>query len=204
MRVFVCLRERAACFTVFGTGVWHVAHALLFFPVEPASEGSDSMHMCRIIHSEWMCACVRMVTFDCYYFHVCLWWVVAHEAYGCLYVHASGVEAFVSELLPFIFLSGWLNSHMPVMCVCAHAWGWVCALFMCVLAQAPCVCGCEVKCLLAGLMESWRRAEVKEEICRKDMHHFPHYYSFFFLLCPCLSPLLLLLFDSVSFSQHLK
>lgn len=29
-------------------------------------------------------------------------------------------------------------------------------------------------------LESWRRAEVKEEICRKDTHHFPHYYFFFF------------------------
>lgn len=31
-------------------------------------------------------------------------------------------------------------------------------------------------------LESWRRAEVKQEICRKDTHHFPHYYFFFFFL----------------------
>lgn len=84
--------------------------------------------------------------------------------------------AFVSVLLPFIFLSGWLNTHMPVLseCVClkktereserAHAVLWVCVcplplsvclcVCLCVSALAPCVCGCEVKCLLAGL--GWR------------------------------------------------
>lgn len=31
-------------------------------------------------------------------------------------------------------------------------------------------------------LESWRRAEVKQEICRKDTHHFPHYYFFFLSL----------------------
>lgn len=64
---------------------------------------------------------------------------------------------------------------------------------MCV--SSLCVCVCASLCIGSGSMcvrvrgevslgwpwlESWRRAEVKEEICRKDTHHFPHYYFFFF------------------------
>lgn len=53
-------------------------------------------------------------------------------------------------------------------------------------------------------LESWRRAEVKEEICRKDTHHFPHYYFCFFLLlllrlCVSLLLILLLLHLSLAF-----
>lgn len=42
-------------------------------------------------------------------------------------------------------------------------------------------------------LESWRRAEVKQEICRKDTHHFPHYYFFFLSLRLRFSPPLALL-----------
>lgn len=33
---------------------------------------------------------------------------------ACVCLCACLFEAFVSVLLPFIFLSGWLNTHMPV------------------------------------------------------------------------------------------
>ncbi len=126
-----------------------------------------------------MCVCTQTLEF----MHVHVW-----------------VEAFVSVLLPFIFLSGWLNTHMPVMWVCMHTWerDRACAvLWVCVLSfwVSVCVCVCVCLCVGSGSMcvwvrgevsfgwpwlESWRRAEVKEEICRKDTHHFPHYYFFFF------------------------
>lgn len=66
--------------------------------------------------SECVCACV--VTLNCYYFHVCLWWVVAHGAYGCLYVHVSGV-----------------------MCVCARSDSLSLSMRMCALRRlCPCFC----------------------------------------------------------------
>lgn len=70
------------------------------------------------------------------------------------------VKALVSVLLPFIFLSGWLNTRMPVVWACARVGERkrvrVSSPSVCfgVLALAPCVCGCEVKCLLAG--PGWR------------------------------------------------
>lgn len=156
------------------------------------------------------CVCTCVVTFSCYYFCVCLWWVIAHRTYGRLYMHVSGVkfvsarpdtdvcvcvEAFV--LLPFIFLSGWLNSHMPVV--------WVCVLSVCVGSGSMCVRVLAEVSLGWPWMESWRRAEVKEEICRNDTHHFPHYYFFFFCFyCSVLRCLFLLsLAFSVFFFPHL-
>lgn len=101
-------------------------------------------------------------------------------------------KVFVSVLLPFIFLSGWLNSQMPVVRVCAHervsAVLWVCVsspsecvyVLLCAGSGSMCVWVRGEVSLGWPWLESWRRAEVKQEICRKDTHHFPHYYFFFF------------------------
>lgn len=92
--------------------------------------GSDLMHMCGIIRSVCVCACARVVTLQCYYFHVCLWWVVAHRAYGWLYVHVSGVKwAYVSACVSpcaQVYARGRVR-----VCVC------LCA---CVPFRSVCVC----------------------------------------------------------------
>ena len=51
----------------------------------------------------------------------CIWYqacvcvcVCARECSDAEVCSCACVEAFVSVLLPFIFLSGWLNTHMPV------------------------------------------------------------------------------------------
>lgn len=117
-------------------------------------------------------------------------WMPIRPCIWCQCVCA--LKAFVSVLLPFIFLCGWLNTYMPVVwvCVCVRECERV---QLCVLSLSLCVC--VFLCVGSGSMcvrvrgevslgwpwlESWRRAEVKEEICRKDTHHFPHYYFFFF------------------------
>lgn len=52
-------------------------------------------------------------------------------------------------------------------------------MFLCVGSGSMCVRVRGEVSLGWPWMESWRRAEVKEEICRKDTHHFPHYYFSF-------------------------
>lgn len=93
-----------------------------------------------------------------------------------------------------IYFSEWVAKHSYASCVSVS----VCERdikHVRVCVYPPCVCVCASLCFGSGSMcvrvrgevslgwpwlESWRRAEVKEEICRKDTHHFPHYYFFFF------------------------
>lgn len=132
-------------------------------------------------------------------------------------------------LLSFIFLSGWLNTRMPVVRMCARvcvraraseracAVLWVCVLslrvcgFLCVGSGSMCVWVRGEVSLGWPWLESWRRAEVKEEICRKDTHHFPHYYFFFFFFyyvsvshCLLLCFFFFSFFSRASYSPHLR
>lgn len=103
------------------------------------------------LHTEHMDGCMYMylVSSECTWAHV--------RAPTVKSVHER-VRASTLVLLA-IYFSEWVASHMPVVwervctsvgaCVCVRA-----CVRSSVLAQAPCVCGCEVKCLLAGL--GWR------------------------------------------------
>lgn len=163
----------------------------------------EALIRCTCVKLSTVSECVCVVTFNCYYFHVCFWWVIAHRAYGCLYVLHMYlvskvcvcvcvlsltwrlrvnvcVKAFTSVRSPFIFLSGWLNPHMPVVWLSAVVRGRVSSLrtcvcvFLCFGSGSTCVRVRGEVSLGWPWLESWKRAEVKEEICRKDTHHFPH------------------------------
>ncbi len=55
--VCVCV---CVCFTQWGTGVLHVAYVVHMHCFLLGLGGSDLMHMCRIIPSQWMCVCVSL------------------------------------------------------------------------------------------------------------------------------------------------
>lgn len=91
-------------------------------------------------------------------------------------------------------------SYAGCVCVCVRAHEQVCSsagarpLPLCVCASL-CVGSGSICVWVRGevslgwpWLENWRRAEVKEEICRKDTHQFPHYYFFFFVYYVSASP----------------